>query len=810
MTPVSFVETFLQDIRYGTHELVRNRGVSGAAVLSLSLGIMAATAMYSVIHGVILDPFPYRDIDTLTSIMVRNAEQRGARGSYSVDEYAELARRATVFEGIAGSTISDVLWTSAGEPLRLRGNHISNNGFDVMGVPALLGRTVSASEDDPETKAVLGYRFWMRQFGGNPGVLGTTLTLNGRPRTIVGVMPPRFMFRGADVYLPLRYRAGETTEGVNSVWVTARLKPGVTTARARADVDPIIRDLAARYPTRYPAKWRIDLTSFKETFPSGISSILWIMFGAVGLLLLIACANVSNLLIARASARESEIAMRAALGAGRGRLFRQLLTESLVLGLTGCVLGVLLSWFGLKAILAIMPPDVIPDESEVVLNLPVLLFSVAVGLVTTLIAGLAPALHAIGGELALTLKEAGRGSGGSRQMRWTRATLVVVELSLAIVLLSGAGLFLHTFLTLKGAPLAVGIENRLVARIPLRTERYPTPERRVAFVRQVLDHVRALPGVRAATVNAGIHPLGSWTMSAEIPGSHEGDGRTVNLHQVDADYLKATGIRLIGGRWLEDAAVAARRHVAVVNQTFVKQWSPSQTALGRIVRLPRLRNPPSSQTDDSFEVIGIAEDALHELQSGEPRPEIYIPYSIAGVADYLLVHTAGDPMRLASALRREVHQLDKSQAMDDPRSLEALMERDVYSGDRFRLWLMGVFGVLGLSLSVIGVYGLISQVVTLQSREFGIRLAVGATFGNIVSLVMLRGVRLIAMGLVVGAVATLLLLKRFGLQLGVTDPYHAVSISGAGMILIAAALAACLAPALRAARTNPVEALRLE
>ncbi len=348
MAALPWIESILQDLRYGVRELTHHRGFAVTAILSLALGIMAATAMYSVVHGVIIDPFPYRNVDKLTSIFISNLEQRGRRGQYSVDEYAELASRARAFEGIAGSTISDVIWTTGTEPLRVRGNHISNNGFDVMGVPAFLGRAVTASDENPETLAVLGYRFWIRQFGGNPGVIGTTLTLNGRPRTVVGVMPSRFMFRGADVYLPLRYRVGEQQEGVGSVWVTARLKRDATLASAQADVDPIVRDLAARYPTRYPAKWKVALVSFAETFPSDIRTILWIMFGAVGLLLLIACANVSNLLFARASSRESEIAMRMALGAERLRLFRQLLTESLALGLSGGLLGVLLSWLGLK------------------------------------------------------------------------------------------------------------------------------------------------------------------------------------------------------------------------------------------------------------------------------------------------------------------------------------------------------------------------------------------------------------------------------------------------------------------------------
>jgi len=340
MHPARWLDTFLQDLRYGIRELRRNPGFALTAILSLALGIMAATAMYSVIYGVVLEPFPYRDVNSLVSIVLRAPEQRGYNGSYSPADYAELSRRPTVFEGIAGSTISDVLWTSGNEPRRLRGNHISNNGFDVMGVPALVGRTVTVDEEHPETKAVLGYRFWANQFAGNRSIIGSTLILNGRPRTIVGVMPKRFMFRGADVYLPIVYRDSETAEGVTSIWVRARRKPGVTGAQAQADLDPIFRDLAQRSPATYPTGWRVQLMTFKETFPSGIRAILWIMFGAVGLLLLIACANVSNLLLARASSRQREMAMRSALGAGRSRIFRQLLTESLALGLAGSLLGV--------------------------------------------------------------------------------------------------------------------------------------------------------------------------------------------------------------------------------------------------------------------------------------------------------------------------------------------------------------------------------------------------------------------------------------------------------------------------------------
>jgi len=803
-----WIETILQDLRFGARELASHKGFTATAVLSLALGIMAATAMYSVIYGVVLEPFPYKDVDNLVSIAIRNPEQRGYRTSYSVDEYAELARPSEIFEGVAASTISDVLWMSNGEPIRLRGNHISHNGFDVMGVPALLGRTVTAAEEDPETKAVLGYRFWIRQFGGDPGAIGTTLVMNDRPRTIVGVMPPRFMFRGADVYLPIEYRTGVMAEGVSNVHVTARRKPGVTEAQAQAALDPVIRDLAARFPARYPAKWRVELITFKETFPSGIRQILWIMFAAVGLLLLIACANVSNLLLARASTRQREIAMRSALGAGRTRIFRQLLTESLLLGLVGGAAGIAGSWAGLKAILAVVPPGVIPDEAEVVLNLPVLLFSFGLSLLTTIIFGLAPALHAAGGELVRPLRESGRASSGSKRMAGVRSSLVVVELTLAIILLSGAGLFLHTLLRLYNAPLAVDVENRLSVRLPLSVQRYPSAERRVAFISQLLDQVGSLPGVLGVGINAGIHPLGSWSLPVEIPGSTNADKRSVNLHQVNAGYLKATGIDLRQGRWMENADVASRRQIAVVNETFAARYFAGQTALGKIVRIERLKNPPFNVSNVQFEIAGIVEDAIHELHNNDPRAEIYIPYSIAGVADMLIVHTSADPLRMAPHIRRQVYQLDGSQFVDDVFSLEGLMDRFVYSRGRFHVWLMGMFAVLGLSLAVIGVYGLLTQLVSTQRQEFGVRMAVGAEFGDIVGLVLRRGVRLMAAGLLIGVAVTLILLKRFGIQLGVTDPFDAGSLAGACVVLFVAGIIACLIPAIRAGRTDPVQALR--
>ena len=488
-----------RDIQSGGRHLTKSPAFTAVAVLSLALGIMSTSAIYSVVHAVILDPFPYKDIDHLMSVRVWDPDGRGGRTNYSIDQFLEIAERSTIFEGVIASTWSDVLWTGGSNPERLRGNHGTMNTFDVMGVPPLLGRTTTADDARPGAApvVVLGYRFWQRQFGGDPGVLGRQLILNGVDRTVIGVMPKRFMWRGADVYLPHVFRRGTVEENVSSVHLLGRAKPGVTAAQAEADLRPIIEDLQRREPAQFPPAWRVGLLPFEETFPSSIQRDIWILFGAVALLLLIACANVSNLLLSKATARQKEIAVRMALGASRGRVVRQLLTESLLLALLGCAIGIALAYAGLRVILTLVPPDTIPDESEIAINLPVLLFTVGISALTAVVFGLAPALHASKGGLANPLRESGRGlSGGVRQVLM-RNGLVVVEVALALVLLVGASLMIRTVIALKNVDPGFRPDRLLTMRVPPAQVRYPDAQRRVLFFEALAERVAALPGVSA-------------------------------------------------------------------------------------------------------------------------------------------------------------------------------------------------------------------------------------------------------------------------------------------------------------------------
>ncbi|MBX5495431.1 MAG: ABC transporter permease, partial [Bryobacteraceae bacterium] len=745
-----------QDLIIGARNLRRTLGTSILAIASLALGIMATTAMYSVVHAVILNPFPYKDVDRLVSIQVSEPGQPYGRTGYSVDQYLEFRERTTIFEGLIASTISDVVWTGNGEPQRLRGNHGPYDTFDVMGVPPLLGRTPVKADVAPGAPqvAVLGYRFWQRQFGGDPSVLGRKLVLNGVTRTVIGVMPPRFMWRGADVYLPVDFRRGQVIEDVRFVHVLGRVKPHVTPAQAEAELRPIIEDLKKQNPSDFPEQWRVRLLKFSETFPSSIRNELWILFGAVGLLLLIACANVSNLLLSKAAGRQREMAVRASLGAGKGRLIRQLLTESLLLALAGGTFGVALAFGALRVLIALVPPGTIPDEAEIALNLPVLLFALAVSVLTTILFGLAPAIQSASINLTEALKAGGRNSSGTRRQAGTRRVLVVAEVGLSVVLLAGAALMMRVLLELQRVDIGFEADRVLSMRVPLSESRYPDAARRVQFFQDLIPRIAALPGVRQAGLNTGLHPFMSYGVMISVDGLPP-DRQRVGFHAASRGYFDVIAARLVRGRLFTEAEEANRQQVAVVNEKFVERYFAGREPVGAVARVPLLKGARWNLADDGFRITGVIRDIPNRGLENDASPEMFVPYTVLGEPGFLAIKTDVEPMSLAKAAAAQVYAIDGEQPVTDVKPVSDYLRDWAFAGPRFNLILFGLFAGLGLTLAVVGVYGVIASSVAQRTAEIGIRMALGATVGAVVRMVLFSGMRLVLAGVVLGFAGSL-------------------------------------------------------
>ena len=806
-----FLDQFARDVRFGVRSLAKTPGFTALAVLSLALGIMATTAIYSVLHAVVLDPFPYRDVASLNSVLVTSAAQRGGRNNYSIDQFLEIADRATIFDGVIASTVSDVLWSDGGEPRRLRGNHGTFNTFDVMGVPPLIGRTPGPAEARPEAApvVVLGFRFWQRQFGGDPNVLGRQLRLNDVSRTVIGVMPKRFMWRGADVYLPTRFERGHVIEDVRTVHLLGRVKPGVTGAQAETELGRIVADLKAREPDQFPDQWRVRLVPFTETFPSGIRGDVWVLFSAVSLLLLIACANVSNLLLSRAADRQREMTVRIALGASRARLVRQLLTESLLLALAAGLAGTALAYMGLPALLALVPPDTIPDEAEIAINAPVLLFSLAISALASVLCGLAPALFGRRGDVAVAMREASRSVAGTSTQARLRKALVVTEVALSLVLLVGCSLLARSYLRMQAVTLSVPPRQILTMRVPLTAGRYPDGRKRVVFFTALLDRLAAVPGVTAAGINTGLHPLGNLWTNVEVAGAPMVSEPAV-VHQINAGYQSAIALTSTSGRLLADADVRAAAHVAVINDRFVKTHLAGRPPLGQIVHLPRIRQAPFSVADDGFQIVGVVQDLPNNGLSEPVMPEIYFPFTVTGFAGRLFIRTSLDAAAVTRSVIDQVRAVDPNQPADEVKSLEVVLAEDEYATPRFSLVLFLIFGTLGLVLAVVGVYGVMSTAVAQQRHEIGVRLALGAERGRIVRMIVGRGARLLLAGVAVGLVASIAAARFIAGQVWNVAAFDPLAFAVVAVILFAAGLQACFWPARRAGAIDPIIALRID
>jgi len=812
--------TLLRDLKYGLRMLARNPGFTAVAVITLALGIGATTAMFSVFYCGFVNPYPYRDSHRLATLVEYHTKW-GAwanGGELSAPELLYLREQNRVFDGVIGAQWKPVVLTGADAPERIDNSRaVTDNFFGVLGVPPLVGRAFGPDDSKPGASpvVVLGYKLWQSRFGGDPSIMGRTLVLDHQPTTVIGVMPPRFSPFGANLWLPANLSPSNAPVAPERFRVWGHLKPGVPIEQANADVAVLGKRLAAIYPKDILPDMYYGAELFDDFY--GSSKTLHIFLGAVGLLLLIACVNVANLLLARASAREKEFAIRASLGAGRRRLVRQLLLESLLLALGGAVLGCLLAWNVLGGLAAFLH-DRLPSEAAIQINGPVLLFCLGAALLSTLLFGLVPALQAVRKDLEEPLKASSKGAGQSRRHSKIQNLAVVSEVVLSLVLLTGASLLIRTFLALHRIEFGFNPQNVLVASVELPDDRYKTPEQRVLFETELLRRVRALPGVVSAAFGEPPSRYGD-SVKIEIAGKPAVDKWGARIRWAGDGYFETLGVPVLQGRGFSQQDIAHARNVAVVNRAFADTYFGRENPLGRQVKLRDMEMArPYLGQHPGFETVGVVGDTVTSCyEYVQCKLEtIYVPYS-AGMPnpiDHLLhVRTVGEPTLLLNSVRHEVMAIDKELPVSVPYfgwTLQDMVTAFWYAEPRSDLTLLAAFASLGLALVCVGLYSVLSYSVSRRTHEIGVRMALGAEATDVRRMVMMSGLRWLAVGIGIGVAASIALAKILQNRIWWIKGADPLTLAAAALVLTAVGLAACYFPARRATKVDPMVALRYE
>lgn len=809
---------FWQDVRYGLRVLVKNPGFTAVAVLTLALGIGADTALFSVVNGVLLNPLPFPNPDQLVAVYSRTSAF--AQSSISYPNFLDWQKDNHCFSALGAVRGDDYNLTGGGEPERLHAHMISAEFFPALGLNPVLGRTFLAEEDRAGAApvVVIGDGLWKRKFGSSPDVLGRSITLNGRAYTIIGVATKRLPgFRDSDIYTPVgqwtdqTFRDRRISMGMNAI---ARLKPGVSIEQARADMDRVGENLAAAYPEADKGTG-IALVPLKTDVVGDVRGILLVLLGAVSFVLLIACANVANLLLARSTGRRREFAVRAALGASPARVIRQLLTESLILGVAGGGIGLLLAKWGTGAILAALPAD-LPRTDEIALDGHVLLFTVGVSLLTGVVFGLVPALKAARPDLHETLKEGGRGSSGKRHRAQT--ALVAAEMAMALVLLIGAGLMIRSLAALWGINPGFDARNVLSFNVSLTSDANVTPDRLRAKYRESLRQLEAVPGVEEVSVLGGSLPM---TGDSEVPFWLEGQPKPANendspfalFYLITPGYHAAMRIPVESGRIFNERDDERAPAVVLIDATFARKHFPNQDPIGKHLNLGLLDMQP--------EIVGVVGHVEHwGLGSREHQNlqvQMYLPvwqvpdrfWPLLANGSGYVARTAGAPLGVVSGIRAAVQKADSSAVVYEPRPMQEIVARSIAT-QRLVMILLSVFSALALVLSTVGIYGVISYLAGQRTHEIGIRMALGASSRDVLRLVLGEGMRITLVGVGVGIAAALgltRLLAKMIYGVGATD---SITFAGVAALLTVVALLACYLPARRAMRVDPMIALRYE
>ncbi|HKP87961.1 MAG TPA: ABC transporter permease [Blastocatellia bacterium] len=811
------MDTLIQDLRYGFRALVKSRSFTIVAVIALALGIGANTAIFSVVDAVLLRPLPYKNPEQLALIWHNYPQINLPQASICVPCYVEYRDMTSSFEQVATSTGWSVNLTGTGEPERLQGAKATFNYFSTLGAEPAQGRTFVEEEDKPGNNrvAVLSHGLWARRFGSDPNIVGATITLDGQSYNVIGIMPADFVVpQSVDLWSPIAFtpeQLAATNHGNEFLTVIARLKPGVTLGQAQAEMDTLAEQLRPQF---YGPNWGISLVSLREQLVGSARFPLLILLGTVAAVLLIACTNVANLLLARASARQKEIAIRTALGATRARVVRQLLTESVLLALAGGLFGLGIAYLGIRLIVVGVPQNIsnsILGWKLIGLNPQVLGFTVLVSLITGIIFGLIPAFHASKPDLNDSLKEGGRtGSEGGRR-NFVRSVLVVVEVAMALVLLVVAGLLIRSFARLQEVNPGFNPQNVLSMQLSLPRSKYAETDQLSAFYDQALERIKTLPGAQFAAFGTNL-PMSGNNSSASFaveglqvpPGESSPHG---DPHMVSADYFKTMQIPLLAGRYFDERDSKDSLPVTIVDETLAKRYWPDEDAVGK--RIAAFFE--SSQNQPKWrQVVGVVKNVKRYGLDGKIKEQYYFPQSQNPQRSmYLLVRTATDPTSLVAPIRDAIHEVDKDQPIFRVMTMEQVVSNSV-AQPRFTTVLLAIFAGVALLLAAVGIYGVMSYSVNQRTHEIGIRMALGARPSDVLKMVLRYGMTITLVGVAIGLAGAFLVTRVMSSLLFGVGAHDPITFAAIPLILAGVALGACFVPARRATKVDPMVALRYE
>ncbi len=810
-----WLEEFWQDLRYGARMLRKNPGFTAVVALTLALGIGANTAIFSVVNAVLLRPLAYKDADRLMWLSETRLPEVPSFNP-SPANFLDWQKQNTVFEQLEAVNGRDFNLVSGANPERIKGLVATHGFLSMLGLRPWIGRDFFPDEDRPghNNVAILSHELWQRRFGGDPNILNQTIKLDDQPFTVIGVMPPNRDLRWRDdhIWIPIAFTADQIQNRRGGILnVFGRLKPGVSLEQARAEMSIIADRLANQYPDTN-AGWNVSVTPLLESAVSEIRPSLLLLLGAVAFVLLIACANVANLLLARAAVRRKEIAVRTALGASRRRIVRQLLTESLLLSLAGGIIGLALASWGLKILMA-MADNFWPRVMDVSLDVRILTFTTGITLLTGLSFGLVPALQTSKPNLNEMLKDAGRGSTESGRRRLVRNALVVVEVAISLVLLVGAGLLMRSFIGLQKVDPGFDPKNALTISLSLTERKYPESDRQASFYSRLIESVSALPGVQATGAASAV-PFSNAHWGSNIGRGFRIEGRTgdqagggTSYFSVSPGYFRAMGIPLLRGRLFTKFDTKGAPRVAIINSTMANRYFPNEDPIGKRIQLISMFN---NGPEVYREIVGIVGDVRSYGLDQETPPQTYEPYTQEPFPSMTLVaRTAGDPTSLNETIRREVLQLDKEQPIFSSETLDRLVATSI-GQRRFSMVLFAVFAASAIALASVGLYGVMSYSVAQRTQEVGIRMALGAQRRDVLGLILRHGLGLTLSGVAIGLIAAWAATRLLVNLLYGVSPNDPLTFIGVSLLLISVALLACYLPARRATKVDPIVALRCD